>query len=176
MAAISSQDLRGGLANMPLLVISALVVLFDQLTKLWALGALRYAEPVPVLPGLNWTLVYNKGGAFSLFHSADGWQTVFFLAVACVISVALLVWLWREPARGWLPRIPLVLILGGAIGNVIDRLRYGHVVDFIDVYVADWHWPAFNIADSAISVGVVTLLLYEVFFRGHRAQGPEGAA
>ena len=161
---------RGKWANLPWLAVSAVVVLLDQLTKIWALQALRYAEPVPVIPGLNWTLVYNRGGAFSLFHSADGWQTVFFLAVACTISVVLLAWLWREPARGWLPRVPIVMIIGGAVGNVIDRLRYGHVIDFIDVYVSDWHWPAFNIADSAISVGVVLLLAYEVFFRGSAGQ------
>ncbi|MEZ5442071.1 MAG: signal peptidase II [Lysobacterales bacterium] len=170
MATDASLD-RGKWANLPWLAVSAVVVLLDQLTKIWALQTLRYAEPVPVIPGLNWTLVYNRGGAFSLFHSADGWQTVFFLAVACTISVVLLVWLWREPARGWLPRVPIVMIIGGAVGNVIDRLRYGHVIDFIDVYVSDWHWPAFNIADSAISVGVMLLLAYEVFFRG--SAGPK---
>ncbi len=163
----------GGLTNLRLLLVSAFVVIADQWTKAWALAALRYAEPVPVFPGLNWTLVYNRGGAFSLFHSADGWQTVFFLTAATVISVVLLIWLWREPARGWLPRIPIVLILGGAIGNVIDRVRYGHVIDFIDVYAGTWHWPAFNIADSGITVGVAILLVYEVFFRS-RAEGTEG--
>ncbi len=145
--------------------LSALIVIADQLTKWWALARLNYLEPVAVMPGLNWTLVYNRGGAFSLFSDGDGWQLFFFLTVASVISVALLVWLWREPVGRWLPRLPIAMILGGAIGNVIDRVRFGYVVDFIDVYISNSipHWPTFNIADSGITVGVAMLIWYELF-------------
>ena len=157
--------------NLRWLWLSALIVVFDQLTKLWALDALSYQVPVPVFPGLNWTLVYNLGGAFSLFSDGGGWQLFFFLTVASIISVVLLIWLWREPAGRWLPRPPIAMILGGAIGNVIDRIRYGHVVDFIDVYISDSipHWPTFNIADSGITVGVAMLIWYELF--GAKSKG-----
>lgn len=171
---LASPANAGRATNLHWLWLSGLIVIADQLTKWWALTTLIERVPVPVMPGLNWTLVYNYGGAFSLFSDADGWQLAFFLTLASIISVVLVIWLWREPAKNWLPRLPIAMILGGAIGNVIDRVRIGKVVDFIDVYVSQSipHWPTFNIADSAITVGVVMLVWYELFSVEKKSQGP----
>ncbi|MFA7541086.1 MAG: signal peptidase II, partial [Lysobacterales bacterium] len=109
-------------------------------------------------PFLNWTLVYNPGAAFSFLSDAGGWQRWFFTVLALVVSGLLVFWLRQTPRRQVWIAIPYALILSGAIGNVIDRLRFGHVVDFIDVHWQGWHWPAFNIADSAICVGAVMLI------------------
>lgn len=139
---------------------TAIVVIFaDQWTKMLAIEALRPYEPTEVLAVLNWTLAFNTGAAFSFLDSAGGWQKSFFASFSGVMSIILLVWLFRLPksARGM--SIALGLILGGAIGNLIDRLRIGHVVDFIDVHYKHHHWPIFNIADSAICVGAVLLIL-----------------
>lgn len=165
---LASPENAGRAANLHWLWLSALIIIFDQLTKYWALTSLPEYVPVPVMPGLNWTLVYNLGGAFSLFSDAGGWQLAFFLTLASIISIVLLIWLWREPKQNWLPRLPIAMILGGAVGNVIDRIRIGKVVDFIDVYISQSipHWPTFNVADSAITVGVVMLVWYELFGAG----------
>jgi signal peptidase II len=118
---------------------------------------------MPVMPFLNITYVHNTGAAFSFLSSAGGWQRWFFVVIAVVAVVILTVWLKRlEPDEGWLA-LSLSLILGGAIGNLYDRIAYGYVIDFLDTYYQQWHWPVFNIADSAISVGVVILLL-DTFF------------
>lgn len=138
--------------------LSALVLVLDQWTKAVASGALDLYESVRVLPGLNWTLLHNTGAAFSFLSGPEGWQRWFFVLLAAVISVALAAWLRRTPREDWRTAAPLALIIGGAIGNVTDRLRFGHVVDFIDVYFRQWHWPAFNIADSAICVGAGLLV------------------
>lgn len=134
---------------------AGLVVLLDQLTKLWALGALDDPPRVIGLLGfLDLVLVWNRGVSFGLLGGGDAgvWP---FVAFAVVISIGLAVWLAR------LRRVLMVLavgsILGGALGNVIDRLVYGAVVDFVDLHAGDWHWPAFNLADAAITVGVVVL-------------------
>lgn len=151
---------RGGLWWLPL---SLLVIGLDQWTKLIAVAHLAYAQPVAVFPGLNWTLVHNPGGAFSFLSDHGGWQRWFFLIVASVVTLVLLEWLRRSrAAERWLC-LPLALLIGGAIGNLIDRAIYGYVIDFIDVYYSGWHWPAFNIADSAISVGIVMLIAHELF-------------
>ncbi len=139
--------------------VSALVIVLDQLTKLWAGTSLNYAEPVAVLPSFNVTLLHNTGAAFSFLSQAGGWQRWFFAVIAVVISAVLLVWLKRlKPEQRWLA-IALALVLGGALGNVWDRITLGYVIDFIDVYYQSWHWPAFNIADSAIFVGAVMLII-----------------
>lgn len=148
------------------LVLSALLIVLDQWTKSLAVGALTYLTPVPVLPGLNWTLVHNLGGAFSFLSNHDGWQRWFFLIVSSVVTVVLIEWLRRTAARQWVLCLPLALLIGGAIGNLIDRARLGYVIDFVDVYYADWHWPAFNVADSGITVGIVMLIAYELFGKG----------
>lgn len=159
---------RGGLAW---LALSALLVVLDQWTKLIAVGALAYLTPVPVLPGLNWTLVHNEGGAFSFLSSHGGWQRWFFLVVASAVTIALVEWLRRTSRRHWVLCLPLALLIGGAIGNLIDRARLGYVIDFVDVYYGTWHWPAFNVADSGISVGIVMLIAYELFAKSRDA-GP----
>ena len=141
------------------LILSLLVVAADQATKLWVLAALQPHEVIPILPMFNLTLVFNEGAAFSFLAGAGGWQRWFFVALAVVVSTVLVAWLWRLEAEERLTAAGLALVAGGAIGNLIDRLAYGHVVDFVDLYWRTWHWPAFNVADSAITVGVALLLL-----------------
>lgn len=146
------------------LLLSLLVLILDLWTKHIALANLVYAQPVPVIDGLlNWTLVYNPGAAFSFLSDASGWQRWFFSVLAVAISGLLIVWLSRTPRRDWRTALPFALVVGGAIGNLIDRLRYGHVVDFIDFYWGAQHWPAFNIADSAIVGGAIGIALFGLF-------------
>jgi signal peptidase II len=140
-------------------ILILLILAADQATKLWVLAALQPYDVIPVLPSLNLTLVFNEGAAFSFLADAGGWQRWFFVALAVVVSVVLLVWLWRLKPEDRLTAAGLSLVAGGAVGNLIDRIAYGHVVDFVDVYWRAWHWPAFNVADSAITVGVGLLLL-----------------
>lgn len=151
--------------------LAALVLVFDQASKLWADGALELYERIELLPGFNLTLVYNRGAAFSLLSDAAGWQRWFFAAFAIIISAVILVWLRRVVRNDRLQAGGLTLVLGGALGNVWDRLVHGHVIDFIDLYYGDWHWPAFNIADSAITLGVVLLLAETLFVRREPAPG-----
>lgn len=139
--------------------LSLSVVLLDQATKWLAVGLLDPFRPVPVAPLLNLTLMYNEGAAFSFLAGAGGWQRWFFSVIALAMTVVLILWLLRVRPHERLMAASLSLVAGGAVGNLIDRLRTGRVVDFIDFYVRDWHWPAFNIADSAIAVGVFLLLL-----------------
>jgi signal peptidase II len=139
--------------------VSVLVIVLDQLTKLWAVSALDYAEPVAVVPFFNLTLLHNTGAAFSFLSEAGGWQRWFFALVALIISGVILGWLRRLPRdKVWLA-IALALVLGGALGNVWDRLTLGYVIDFLDLYYRGWHWPAFNLADSAIFVGAAMLII-----------------
>ena len=146
--------------------LSALVIGLDQLTKNWAESVLGGGPPIHVLPHFDLRLAYNAGAAFSFLSDAGGWQRWFFVVLAVVVTVVLLVWLARLSARDRLTAAGLALVIGGALGNLIDRVAYGHVIDFIDVYWnTSLHWPAFNIADSAITVGVVLLLLQSLFFR-----------
>ena len=139
--------------------VSALVVVLDQLSKYWIGQTLLLFETRRVFPGFNLTRVYNEGAAFSMLSDAGGWQRWFFVVLAVAIIAALLVWLWRLPRGFRWETLGVALVIGGAFGNLIDRVRLGHVVDFLDCYVADMHWPAFNIADAAISVGVVLLII-----------------
>jgi signal peptidase II len=136
------------------------LIALDLWTKQLAITHLNYAQPVPVLPGLNWTLVHNHGAAFSFLSDAGGWQRWLFTALAIGISLLLLTWLRKEPRSDWRQCLPFALIISGAIGNLIDRIRFGYVIDFIDVYWRQSHWPAFNIADSCISVGAVLLVFF----------------
>ena len=148
---------------LPWLLLSLLVIALDQLTKHAALTGLQPYAPHAVIPGLlNWTLAFNTGAAFSFLAGADGWQRWLFAALAIGVSTLLAFWLSRTPRRDWRNAAPLALIIGGALGNLIDRLRFGHVTDFIQVYHQDWAFPAFNIADSAISIGAVMLILFGV--------------
>ena len=141
------------------LILSLLVIAADQATKLWVLAALQPREVIPVVPAFNLTLVFNEGAAFSFLAGAGGWQRWFFVGVAVAVSTVLIVWLWRLKPEERLTAAGLSLVAGGAVGNLIDRLAYGRVVDFLDFYWRAWHWPAFNVADSAITVGVGLLLL-----------------
>ena len=139
--------------------LSALVIVFDQLSKWWANSALELYQSIAVLPFFNITLAYNHGAAFSFLASESGWQRWFFTGLAVVVSIVLLVWLKRLKTDAKLEAISLALILGGALGNVIDRVVHGYVIDFIDVYYGTYHWPAFNVADSAICIGAILLIL-----------------
>ena len=141
------------------LVVTVLVVLFDVYTKALVSEALELYRPVEVFSWLNMTLAHNYGAAFSFLSDAGGWQRWFFIVLASAVSLVLLVWLLRLPRHEWVTGLGLALILGGAIGNLVDRVQLGYVVDFIDVYYKNWHYPAFNVADSAISCGVVLLLV-----------------
>lgn len=150
------------------LLLAALVIVLDQATKLLAESHLLFHEPVRLLPVLSLTLSYNQGAAFSFLGNASGWQRWFFILLALGVSVFLIGWLWRLKAGdGWIGA-GLSLILGGALGNVIDRFAYGHVIDFIDAHYRHWHWPIFNVADTAITIGVVMLLIHSFF--GSREQ------
>ena len=152
------------------LVVSVVVILLDWETKQLASQNLQLYRPVEVFSWLNITLAHNYGAAFSFLAGAGGWQRWFFTVLASVISVVLLVWLIRLPRREWVTALGLALILGGAIGNVADRIRLGYVVDFIDVHFRGWHYPAFNVADSAITCGVV-LLLVDAIVLSRRREG-----
>jgi signal peptidase II len=139
--------------------LSAAVIALDQLTKWLASALLVLHDPLPVVPFFNLTLTHNPGAAFSFLSQAGGWQRWFFAAVALGVSVAIVLWMRRVPrGEGWVSGA-LALVLGGAAGNLIDRLLLGYVVDFVDLYYGTWHWPAFNVADSAITVGVAVLLI-----------------
>lgn len=146
---------------LPWLVLSVVVVALDLWTKHLALAHLAYNAPVPVIEGLwNWRLVYNTGAAFSFLANAGGWQHWLFSGLAVVISALLAWWLACTPRGDWRTALPFALVIGGALGNLHDRLRWGHVVDFIDWHYAGWHWPAFNLADAAIVGGAIGILLF----------------
>ena len=148
-----------GLRRWPWFALAAVVLGLDQVTKLIALAWLVPHEPLALIPGLNLTLLFNTGAAFSFLSGAGGWQRWFFLALALLVSVALAIWLCRLHRRQQVLAGGLSLVMAGAVGNAIDRVIYGHVVDFIDVYYQQLHWPAFNIADSAIVIGTGLILL-----------------
>lgn len=145
--------------------LSGAIIVLDQLTKLAADHWLTLYAARPVLPMFNLTLVYNEGAAFSFLSSAGGWQRWFFIALALGVSAVIVVWLRGLPRDQRWTAAGLALILGGAIGNVIDRIWHGHVIDFIDVYYDRYHWPAFNIADSGITVGATILIVHGLFFQ-----------
>jgi signal peptidase II len=156
------------------LALAGLVVALDQVTKVLASHMLEPHVPFKVLPGLNLTLTHNTGAAFSLLSEAGGWQRWFFSALSVGVSVVIVVWLRRlGRTQLWLP-CALALVLGGALGNLWDRLTLGVVVDFIDVYYRVWHWPVFNLADSAISIGAVMLVISTV--RGGSEDGNSASA
>ena len=150
------------------LMLAAVVVVLDQVTKALASRFLELHQPLPVLPFLDLTLMHNRGAAFSLLSDAEGWQRWFFTGLALAVSAVIVWWLRRLPREEKWQGTALALVLGGALGNVWDRLQLGYVVDFIDVYYRDWHWPAFNVADSAITVGAV-LLIADSFRRPRQA-------
>ena len=145
--------------QMKWLWISLAVLLSDQLTKQLAEHYLTPHQAVNLLPFFDWYLTYNTGAAFSFLRSAGGWQRWLFTIIAIVISLVILQWLRRLPRNETLTAIALCLILGGAVGNLVDRIYLGHVIDYIQVWLGSYPWPAFNIADAAISIGAVMLVL-----------------
>lgn len=151
--------LKGRFSNWLWLALSGLVLVADQLSKYWALATLVPHHPYPVCPLFNLTLAYNPGAAFSFLRDADGWQRWFFSVIAIGMSLLLMTWLYTLPPRRKCLAVALALIIGGALGNLWDRVAYGYVIDFIDIYWQQWHWPTFNIADTAVCVGAALLLL-----------------
>lgn len=148
----------------PWVWMSVLVVILDQASKFYAQYHLFVNKPFYVFPFLNFNLQFNPGAAFSFLGNADGWQVFLFIGISSVVGLAVLIWLFRTDRANWFMALPLSLILGGAVGNLIDRIRYHYVVDFIDFHLGGWHFATFNVADSAISIGVALLLIKLVFF------------
>lgn len=139
--------------------LAALVIVIDLGTKAMASAMLTYGEPVAIMPMFNLTLLHNTGAAFSFLAQADGWQRWFFVALALVVSVVLVSWLRKLQTHETWTAVAIVLILGGALGNVYDRVVHGYVVDFLHFYWQDWHFPAFNLADTAITIGAGMMIL-----------------
>jgi signal peptidase II len=160
-------DSHGALAW---LWLSAAVVAADQLSKWWIVASFELYDRLQLLPMFALTRLHNTGAAFSFLASAGGWQRWFFIIIAVAVTSLVCVWLKRMPraGHGWLAA-SLALIVGGAVGNVIDRVFRGHVVDFLSFHWDRWYFPAFNVADSAITVGAVILLM-ESFFEGRRGK------
>ncbi len=167
LRSLSRTDAEKGMLSW--LWIAAVVVAVDQLTKWMAEASLEFGEPLAIMPHLNMTLAYNYGAAFSFLGGQNGWQRWFFAVLALVVSAFIINWLRTLPkGRNW-AALGLVLVLGGAIGNLIDRLLYGKVIDFIDVYFDvpffrdNYHFATFNIADIAITMGAVILVFISLF-------------
>jgi signal peptidase II len=149
----------GGL--LPWLGIAAVVILLDQISKIAIAGNFAYGESHALTSFFNLVLVYNKGAAFSFLAAETGWQRYLFTALG-ILAALFIVALLKKHAGQRVFCWALALVLGGALGNVIDRLLYGHVIDFLDFHVGGWHWPAFNVADSAICIGAVLFILDEL--------------
>ena len=141
--------------------IALLVLLLDQFTKVLVLGAFQLGDSTPLTSFFNLVRVHNYGAAFSFLASAGGWQRWFFTGIG-VAATLFMLWMLRSHAGQTLFCLAISLILGGAVGNVVDRLRHGYVIDFLDFFWGRWHFPAFNIADSAITVGAALLILDEI--------------
>ncbi len=161
--ASSKKSGKGGSSQGPALWlgIALLVLLIDQFTKVLVLGAFQLGDSTPITSFFNLVRVHNHGAAFSFLADAGGWQRWFFTGIGGVAAVFML-WMLYSHAGQKLFSLAVALILGGAIGNVVDRLMHGYVVDFLDFYWGRWHFPAFNVADSAISVGAALLILDEI--------------
>lgn len=141
--------------------IALLVLLIDQFTKVLVLSAFQLGDSTPITGFFNLVRVHNHGAAFSFLANAGGWQRWFFTGIG-VVAALFMLWMLRSHAGQKLFSLAIALILGGAIGNVVDRLLHGYVVDFLDFYWGGWHFPAFNVADAGISVGAALLILDEI--------------
>lgn len=150
--------------------LSLLVVLLDQISKQWFESHFMLYEQVNVLPFFNLILTYNHGAAFSFLSDQSGWQRWFLIAVSTVVTVVLLVWLRGLKSHEKITALSLSLVIGGAVGNLIDRALFGRVIDFLDFYIGQHHWPAFNLADSAITIGVAMMVYELLFSRGDLAE------
>ncbi|MEM7691132.1 MAG: signal peptidase II [Pseudomonadota bacterium] len=144
---------------MPWYILATLIFALDQASKAVVLAELAYAVPVNVFFWFDFTLHYNRGAAFSFLSDAGGWQRWLFTALASIVSLVLVVWLRRVPKDQWSLALGLALVLGGAVGNLVDRIRLGYVVDFISVHYGSWYFPTFNVADAAISVGAFFIIV-----------------
>jgi signal peptidase II len=150
--------------------LSLALIALDQWTKHLAVAHLTYRVRVPVVPGFwDWNLTHNTGAAFSFLADAGGWQHLFFVALGIGVSGLLAFWLGRTARGDWRTAAPFALMIAGALGNVVDRLRFGYVVDFIHWYWRGFDWPVFNVADSCIVVGAVMMVLFTI--RPRRAGG-----
>lgn len=139
--------------------ITLIIIGLDRYTKGLALEYLSPYDPIYIAPFFNFTLAFNKGAAFSFLHGASGWQNVVLGSFACLVSIIILIWLYRTSFRDYFLCLSLTFILGGALGNVWDRILYQHVVDFLHFHIANWSWPIFNVADSAVCIGAFILFL-----------------
>ena len=144
---------------MVLLIAIFIMVGLDQWSKQFVVSVLALGERHEVLPVFGWTLLYNKGAAFSFLSNEGGWQRWFLMGISTVVSIAFLVWLFRLPKAAWLTRFSLTFIIAGALGNLVDRIFLGYVVDFISVHWGNHYFPAFNLADSAITLGAMLMIL-----------------
>lgn len=155
--------------NIQWLWLALLIIVLDYWTKSYFTQRLMLGESIEVIPSLfNWTMAHNYGAAFSFLHDAGGWQRWFFAGIAITVSVGLSWWLVKLPANARWLACALALVLGGAIGNLYDRMVHGYVVDFIHVYYGTWHFPAFNIADCGITVGAIMLIIDSLFLEKRR--------
>ncbi len=152
-----------------LCVLIGVVIGLDQLSKYVATLELIYSQPVNVMPLLDWTLLHNKGAAFSFLSDQGGWQRWLFTAISIIASACFIFWLLKLPKSAWLTRYSLAFIIAGAIGNLIDRVYLGYVIDFISVHWQSHYFPAFNIADSAITFGAF-LMIMDVLFNPENHQ------
>ena len=141
------------------LLFAAIIAVLDQVTKQIALDRLSDLPPVDVLPILQWALVFNRGAAFGFLQDAGGGQHIFLFGVAAIVCLVIVVGLWRTPHGNLLFVWGMILILGGGVGNVVDRIRYRFVIDFINMHYHDWYFPAFNIADMSITFGAICLIV-----------------
>ncbi|HWT71071.1 MAG TPA: signal peptidase II [Oxalicibacterium sp.] len=157
---VFSTSARSG-SLLPWLGIALIVILLDQVSKIAITKTFTYGESQALTSFFNLVLVYNKGAAFSFLASETGWQRYLFTALG-IVAALFIVYLLKKHAGQRMFSWALSLVLGGAVGNVIDRVLYGHVIDFLDFHVRGWHWPAFNVADSAIFIGAVLFILDEL--------------
>lgn len=150
-------------SSLPFIWLSFVIIIVDQWSKYFALQHLTLFQPHAIFALLNFTLIFNRGAAFSFLNSQGGWQRWLFIAITIVISSGILLWMGRTPRKKILLNIGLALVLGGALSNLWDRVSLGYVIDFIDFHIQTWHWATFNIADSAVCVGVVMLIVDLMF-------------
>ena len=157
---------------LPWYLLALVIIVLDQISKQWAVADLQLYQPVEIAPFFNFMLAYNPGAAFSFLADQSGWQRWFFALLSGGVAIALVVWISKLSRTERLLSVALALVLGGALGNLYDRIVLGHVVDFLDFHWQGNHFPAFNIADSAISVGAV-LLVWETFFGKKAGETPD---
>ena len=171
MSAIAARPDAMGFRNLRWLWLALAVIVFDQLAKHWIVTSFRPGEDLPLTPFASLVLAYNRGAAFSFLADVGGWQRWFFVLIA-IVAIGAMLWFLTRGGRA-LFCAGLALIIGGALGNLYDRLTLGHVVDFLLLHWRDWYYPAFNVADSAITIGAIALILDS--FRARRPRGEAGS-